>query len=84
MPARSANRSTDVYELGGDSLVRVPKGFDPEHRYIEDIKRKDFVAGTPLTHKQVSAASWLEDYTEMCRRASPFMAFLCEAVGVEF
>ncbi len=31
-------------ELEGDILKRPPRGFDPNHRFIEDIKRKDFVA----------------------------------------
>jgi len=82
--AAYAKRFTDVYALDGDSLQRVPKGVDPEHRYAEDIKRKDFIAGTGLTDKQLMAESFLDDYTDMCRRAAPFVAFLCEAVGLEF
>lgn len=30
--------------LGGDSLKTAPKGYDPHHPCIEDLKRKDFVA----------------------------------------
>ena len=52
--------------------------------YAEDIKRKDFIGGSTLTDKQVSSDSFLTDYTDMCKRAAPFMEFLCEAVGVEF
>ena len=82
--AAYGKRFTDVYALDGDSLVRVPKGIDPDHPYAADIKRKDFIAGTGLTDKQVSAASFPDDYTDMCKRASPFLAFLCDAVGVAF
>ena len=31
-----------------------------------------------------SGPFFLDDYEKMCRDASPFMAFLCGAVGVEF
>ncbi len=82
--AAYGKRFTDVYALGGDSLVRVPKGIDPEHPYVEDIKRKDFIASTRLTQKQITSASFIDDYTDMCKRAAPFMQFLCDAVGVAF
>ena len=79
--AAYGKRFTDVYTLGGDSLVRLPKGVDPDHPYAEDIKRKDFIGGSTLTDKQVSSDSFLTDYTDMCKRAAPFMSFLCDAVG---
>ncbi len=82
--AAYGRRFTDVFELGGDSLVRPPKGFDPEHRYIEDLKRKDFIASRRLTQRQVTSAQFMDDFSDSCRRAAPFMRFLCEAVGVPF
>jgi MFS family permease len=41
-------------------------------------------AGTGLTEKQVMADTFLTDYVDMCRRASPYVSFLCGAVGLEF
>ena len=78
------NRFRGTYELGGDSLVRPPKGFDAEHPLIEDLKRKDFIAYTPMTQKRVTSAGFLADYTAVCKAAAPFMRYLCDAVGVEF
>ncbi|HEX9977056.1 MAG TPA: TIGR02453 family protein [Acidimicrobiia bacterium] len=72
----------DRYEVGGDSLVRVPKGFDPEGPFVEDIRLKDFIAGTSLNKRIVTAATFLDDYTALCKTAKPFMAFLCRAIGV--
>ena len=37
-----------MFELTGLSLKRPPRGFDPNHPMIEDLKRKDFVAITSL------------------------------------
>ena len=39
-------------ELGGDSLTRPPRGYNPKHPFIGDIKRKDFVA--PQLHSRIS------------------------------
>lgn len=83
--AAYAKRFTDAFELGdGNKLLRSPKGFDPEHPYVEDLKRRDFTAGTRLTQKQVTSESFLDDYAGMCKTASPFMQFLSNAVGVAF
>ncbi len=35
-------------DLGGESLKRAPRGFDPDHPLIEDLKRKDFVCFTDI------------------------------------
>ncbi|MEE9582835.1 MAG: DUF2461 family protein, partial [Acidimicrobiia bacterium] len=61
-----------------------PKGFDPEHPYVEDLKRRDFTAGSRLSQKQVTSDSFLADYTAMCKTASPFLKFLSEAVGIAY
>jgi len=82
--AAHGKQFTDVYSLGGESLQRPPKGFDPEHPYIEDLKRKDFIASTRLTQKEVTGSDFMDDFEAKARRATPLMAFLCEAVGVEF
>ena len=72
------------FELGGESLKRAPKGFDPDHPLIEDLRRKDFFGATQLTRKAVYAADFVDDYARLCRAASPLVRFLCEAVGAPF
>lgn len=73
-----------MFDLMGDSLVRPPKGYDPGHPLLEDLKRKDFVAGRTLTHKEVTAPDFLDRFTADCRRTAPFVEFLCQAVEVPF
>ncbi len=75
---------TDVLEMGGESLVKPPKGFDDGHPLIEDLKRKDFIASRRLSQKEVTSNDFLDTFAGYCRSASPFMRFLCEAVGVPF
>ncbi len=82
--ASRGKRFSATYSLGGESLMRPPRGFDPEDPLIEDLKRKDFIASARLTQRSVTSESFLDDFDRMCRDARPFMAFLCRSVGVPF
>ena len=69
-------------ELEGESLTRPPKGFDPSHPFIEDLRRKDFIAGVSFTEHQVCASNFLSRYLDACHRMSPLMKFLTQAVDL--
>jgi uncharacterized protein (TIGR02453 family) len=77
-------RFRSLWELSGDALSRPPRGYDPEHPLIDDLKRKDFIAVTRLTHRDVTAPDFLEHYSGLCRAATPFVKYLCEAVDAPF
>ena len=70
-------------ELEGDSLKRPPRGFDPNHRFIEDIKRKDFVASVGLTEAQVCGPRLMGDFVTACRTMLPLVEFATRALGLE-
>jgi uncharacterized protein (TIGR02453 family) len=70
--------------LAGDSLKRGPTGFDLDHPLIDDIKRKDFIAVAPLTEADVVSDGFLELFADRCRRAAPFVRWLCAAVDAPF
>jgi len=70
-------------ELEGDSLVRPPRGFDPNHRFVEDIKRKDFVASAVLTEAQVCGPRFMRDFATACRTMLPLVEFTTRALGLE-
>ncbi len=72
------------FEMGGESLKRPPRGYDPEHPLIDDLKRKDFFGLARLTQKQVTSPGFVEHYAETCRAGAPLVRFLCKAVGVPF
>jgi uncharacterized protein (TIGR02453 family) len=82
--AAQGKRFSDVFVLAGDSLVRPPRGYDVDHPLIDDLKRKDFIGSTRLTQRAITSDTFLEDFTDLCVRATPFMRFLCEGVGVPF
>ncbi len=74
----------DDMTLAGDSLKRPPRGYDPDHHLVEDLKRKDFIVTATLTQKEVTASGFMDDFADRCRTGSPFMAFLCQAVNIDY
>lgn len=72
------------FEMAGDVLTRPPKGYDPAHPLIEDLKRKDFIAGMQFTRKDVCSDQFLNQFSGACAAAAPFMKFLTEALGFKW
>jgi len=70
-------------ELEGDSLMRPPRGFNANHRFIEDIKRKDFAASAGLTEAQVCGPKFMRDFVSACRAMLPLVEFTARALGLE-
>ena len=70
------------FQFEGDSLKRAPKGYDPDHPFIDDLRRKDFVAGKAFTEADACAHDFMDRYTEACCAAAPFAEFLTKAVGL--
>jgi uncharacterized protein (TIGR02453 family) len=66
--------------LEGDKLVRPPKGFDPNHPLIEDLKRKDFTTFTSLDEKTACSPHFMEIFIESCRNSAPLMEFLAQSL----
>ena len=66
------------------SLKRPPRGFDPEHPLVEDLKRLSFTTGAEFTQQQACAPDFAARYVTACRRAAPLMRFLARAMGVTF
>ena len=75
---------TKVFELGGDSLKRAPKGYAVDHPLIDDLKRKDFIAATQLTQKDVTRPDFVKQFATLCKTGSPLVEFLCDALEVPF
>jgi uncharacterized protein (TIGR02453 family) len=68
--------------LEGESLRRPPRGHDPQHPLIEDLKRKDFIAMREFTQAEVCSDGFLELYVRTCRSMAPLMKFLTGALGL--
>ncbi len=72
------------FQLGGESLVRPPRGFDKEHPMIEDLKRKDFIAVKNLEIADAVNPRFQGKVETAFRAATPYMEFLCKAVRVPY
>ena len=70
------------WELDGASMTRMPSGCDPAHQFARDLMRKDFMAVTYFTEKQVCASDFLDQVTKASRAAAPFLEILTRAVGL--
>ena len=72
------------HKLEGDSLSRPPKGYDPDHPLIEDLKRKDFLVSKSFSEENACSAGFIDQFAETCRTTSPLMKFLTTAVGLQW
>jgi uncharacterized protein (TIGR02453 family) len=82
--ARDAKRLRARFELGGESLTRPPRGYDPEHPFTLDIKRKDFIASCKLEDEAVSSPGFVRDFATICSDGAPLVRWLCGAIGLPF
>jgi uncharacterized protein (TIGR02453 family) len=70
--------------IEGDALVSPPRGYDREHPFIDDLKRKDFVTSITFSDVRVQSSLFLEEFARACRRMRVLVEFLTEAVGLPF
>ena len=80
---RDGKRFRRRFRLGGDTLQRAPRGIDPDHPFIEDLKRKDYIVIAELDEETVQRKEFVREFSILCRDAEPFQRFLCEALGLE-
>jgi uncharacterized protein (TIGR02453 family) len=77
-------KATFGIELGGESLKRPPRGFDPDHPLTDDLRRTDFITSIDIGEKRAISASFFGDVERACRATAPLMAFLAGAVGLDW
>lgn len=72
------------YELSGESLVRPPRGYSSDHPLLTDLRRKDFIAISELSHEDILEPDFLRQVTALFRTAAPFMTFLCKSMDLRY
>ena len=82
--ARDDKKFLAQWNLSGDGLTRPPRGYDVNHPLIVDIKRKDFIALSPLSSAEVTGRGLGKLSGKRFSTTVPLMKFLCEAVDVSF
>ncbi len=68
----------------GHALSRPPRGYDPNHPLIDDIRKKSFFAMHTSSVKAAQSPDFVDEVAKTFHAAAPLMKFLCEAQGVTF
>jgi uncharacterized protein (TIGR02453 family) len=66
------------------ALARPPRGYDPAHPLIEDIRKKSFFAMHGSTLKAAQSPKYADEVADAFKAATPLMKFLCAAQGVPY
>jgi uncharacterized protein (TIGR02453 family) len=89
-PARWAALKHDLsagdggFGLTGDSLKRPPRDFAKDHEFVEDLKRKDFIASTILDEAITLDDGFIGRFEQLCRQISPLNEWLCDALELPY
>ncbi|MDE1886248.1 MAG: DUF2461 family protein, partial [Xanthomonadaceae bacterium] len=67
-----------------ENLSRPPRGYDPNHELIEDLKRKNFAAGAQFTEALACSSELLPFAVATFKRLAPMIDYLCAALELEF
>jgi uncharacterized protein (TIGR02453 family) len=79
--ATAAEAMQGEASLWGEQLKRAPKGFDPAHPLIEDLKLKDYVWIVKLDEESACEPGFIDRFASACRASAPLVRFLTRAVG---
>jgi uncharacterized protein (TIGR02453 family) len=75
---------SETFTLEGDSLKRAPKGIDPEHPLIDDLRRKDFIGVKSVSESFATSDDLPDRLADTYRDGVPFMRYLCRTLDVPF
>jgi uncharacterized protein (DUF2461 family) len=70
--------------LTGDSLKKTPRGFPADHPLADELRRIDFLLSADLAPEQYLDRGLVDLLEQKFRDATPYMQFLCKALGAEF
>lgn len=68
------------FEFHGSSLKRPPRGYEPEHPLIDDLKRKDHIVLSSLTKRDMRSPKLVDLTLAKFKTAMPYVRFLCDAL----
>lgn len=72
------------YEFWGGSLVRPPQGYPADHELIDDLKRKNYAAGTGFDDAIACSPELRPFVIERFKRLAPLVDYLCAGLDLEF
>lgn len=66
--------------IEGNSLTRMPKGYDNDHPMGEWLRLKQFFVGVSMPDTKALRASFVRDVAAVCEAATPLVRFLNDAL----
>jgi len=78
---------TDVWTIEPDDdemLKRVPKEYEADFPYAEDLRMKSFTAGHRMSQKAITSPDFDDQLAKTYRSAGNYTAFLCSAIGLPY
>lgn len=81
---RNAPAVSETGGIRGDRLKRPPRGFDPDHPHVEDLKLKSFYVTTEAPSAAALQADFIDQVDAAFQRAAPLNRFICDALELEF
>lgn len=82
--AISGKEFRKLLRLEGDSMAKLPRRYDLQLPFAEDLKRKDFIAASYFSEKQACARDFIERFDNISRVAAPFLGFVIKAAGLKW
>ena len=82
--ARDNKSFRERFEWVGESLKTSPRDYDKSHPLINDLKRKDFIAITPISEKELTSDKAVSLLISRIKTAKPIMNFLCDAIELPY
>jgi len=80
--ARDAPTLKAHFELAGESLQRMPRGYAPGLPMAVDIRRKDFIAVTSYEIGDITTPEFIDYVLARFTDAKPLVRFLCGALAL--
>ena len=77
---RNNKKFVSRFKLDGDSLKTAPRGIDPKHPAIEDLRRKSFAGVARLNEKDFLQSDICDKLMLAFDDAKLLMKFLCDAL----
>lgn len=70
--------------IEGEQLKRPPRGYEADHPFIEDLKRKSFFLKHDVKPSLIMKPDFMDETLQAFREAAPLMKFITNAMGLSF
>jgi len=82
--ATSSKEFRKLFKMEGERLAKLPKQYDSQHPFAEDLRRKDFIVISYFSEKQACAKDFIERFNDISRAAAPYLGFIIKAAGLRW